>query len=164
MPPAIAHEPHPPYPHPYPQAIARPTPGTNYPLKSARSKVYVIFFCVDSNGHWGMAKKGVSTKRHPDHSGTLCLFSSRIERYHNQGCENGAFGKRSFRWGDTRHFRHFRRFPGSEEQNPLFLWAECNIRIFANFRQNHLFPKGPCHTKNTTVIVIHYGGSKTLRR
>ena len=25
-------------------------------------------------------------------------------------------------------------------------------------------PKGPCHTKNTTVIVIHYGGSKTLRR
>ena len=25
-------------------------------------------------------------------------------------------------------------------------------------------PQGPCHTKNTTVIVIHYGGSKTLRR
>ena len=25
-------------------------------------------------------------------------------------------------------------------------------------------PKGPCHTKNTTVIVIHYDGSKTLRR
>ena len=24
-------------------------------------------------------------------------------------------------------------------------------------------PQGPCHTKNTTVIVIHYGGSKTLR-
>ena len=23
---------------------------------------------------------------------------------------------------------------------------------------------GPCHTKHTTVIVIHYGGSKTLRR
>ena len=36
IPPALAHEPHPPYPHPYPQAIARPTPGTNYPLKSAR--------------------------------------------------------------------------------------------------------------------------------
>ena len=25
-------------------------------------------------------------------------------------------------------------------------------------------PEGPCHTKNATVIVIHYGGSKTLRR
>ena len=25
-------------------------------------------------------------------------------------------------------------------------------------------PQGPCHTKNTTVIVIHYGGFKTLRR
>ena len=25
-------------------------------------------------------------------------------------------------------------------------------------------PKGPCHTKNTTVIVIHNGGSETLRR
>ena len=47
-----------------------------------------------------------------------------------------------FCWGDTRHFRHFRRFPGSEEQNPLFWWAECNIRIFANFRQNHLFSAG----------------------
>ena len=56
--------------------------------------------------------------------------------------QNGAFGKRSFCWGATRHFRHFRRFPGSEEQNPLFLWAECNIRIFANFRQNHLFSAG----------------------
>ena len=60
----------------------------------------------------------------------------------NQGCQNGAFGKRSFCWGDTRHFRHFRRFPGSEEQSPLFLWTECNIRIFANFRQNHLFSAG----------------------
>ena len=25
-------------------------------------------------------------------------------------------------------------------------------------------PQGPCHTKNTTVIVFHYVGSKTLRR
>ena len=44
--------------------------------------------------------------------------------------------------GDTRHFRHFRRFPGSEEQSPLFLWVECNIRISANSRQNHLFSAG----------------------
>ena len=60
----------------------------------------------------------------------------------SRGGENGVFGKRSFCWGDTRHFRRFRRFPGSEEQNPLFLWAECNIGIFANFRQNHLFSAG----------------------
>ena len=35
-----------------------------------------------------------------------------------------------------------RRFPGFKEQNPLFLWVDCNIRIFANFRQNHLFSAG----------------------
>ena len=31
------HDPSPPFPHPYPQAIARPTLGKNYPLKSAGS-------------------------------------------------------------------------------------------------------------------------------
>ena len=36
IPPAPAHDPSPPFPHPYPQAIARPTLGKNYPLKSAR--------------------------------------------------------------------------------------------------------------------------------
>ena len=25
-------------------------------------------------------------------------------------------------------------------------------------------PQGPCHTKNTMVIAIHYGGGQTLRR
>ena len=25
-------------------------------------------------------------------------------------------------------------------------------------------PQGPCHTKSATVIVVHYGGSKTLRQ
>ena len=43
-----------------------------------------------------------------------------------QGCENGVFWrKRWFYLRDTRHFRHFRRLPGSEERNPLFLWVEC---------------------------------------
>ena len=50
--------------------------------------------------------------------------------------------KQSFCLGDTRHLRHFRRCPGSEELNPSFLWVECNIRIFADFRQNHLFSAG----------------------
>ena len=64
------------------------------------------------------------------------------EKPSNQGCQNGAFGKRSFCRGDTRHLRHFRRFPGFKEQNFLFLWVDSNIRIFANFRQNHLFSAG----------------------
>ena len=42
-----------------------------------------------------------------------------------QGGENPVFGKPWFCLRDTRHFRHFRRFPGSEERNPLFLWVEC---------------------------------------
>ena len=66
------------------------------------------------------------------------------KEYHQpQGCQNGAFGKRSFCRGDTRHFRHFRRFPGFEERSPfLVLWVECNTRIFATFRQNRLFSAG----------------------
>ena len=39
-PPTPPHDPSPPLPHPYLQAIARPTPGKNYPLKSAR------IFCI----------------------------------------------------------------------------------------------------------------------
>ena len=35
--------------------------------------------------------------------------------------ENGVFGKRWFCLRGTRHFRHFRRSPGSEECNFLFL-------------------------------------------
>ena len=33
-------------------------------------------------------------------------------------------------------------FRGSRSKIPCFLWAECNIRIFADFRQNHLFSAG----------------------
>ena len=36
FPPTAVHNPWPPFPHPYLQAIARPTLGKNYPLKSAR--------------------------------------------------------------------------------------------------------------------------------
>ena len=36
IPPTPVHDPSRPFPHPYPQAIARPTLGKNYPLKSAR--------------------------------------------------------------------------------------------------------------------------------
>ena len=36
-------------------------------------------------------------------------------------------------------FVTFVNFRGCEGQNPLFLWVECNIRMFANSRQNQLF-------------------------
>ena len=37
--------------------------------------------------------------------------------------------------------------------------------IFQNFLRKVLpVPQGPCHTKNTTVILIHYLGGKTIRR
>ena len=39
-------------------------------------------------------------------------------------------------------FVMFVDFRGSRSKVPCFLWAECNIRIFANFRQNHLFSAG----------------------
>ena len=39
IPPAPVHDLSPPFPHPYLQAIARPTPGKNYPSKSARKTI-----------------------------------------------------------------------------------------------------------------------------
>ena len=80
-------------------------------------------------------------------------------REKNQGCQNGAFGKRSFCWGDTRHFRHFRRFPGSDEQNPLFLWAECNTRTFADFVKTTCFRQGTKRpfTKTTVSTTLKKG-------
>ena len=55
---------------------------------------------------------------------------------------NGAFDKRSFCLGDTHQFRHVRRFPGFQEQNPLFLWVESTIRIFADFVKTICFRLG----------------------
>ena len=37
-------------------------------------------------------------------------------------------------------------FRGLRRKNPLFLWVECTIRVFANFRQNHLFSAGDINT------------------
>ena len=53
-----------------------------------------------------------------------------------RGCQNGAFGKRSFCLGDTRHFRHFRRFPGLTSKIPCFM-GRMHYQNFADFRQNH---------------------------
>ena len=46
---------------------------------------------------------------------------------------------------DTRHFRHFRRFPGSEERNLLSLWVECKSS-FSPF-----FVKTTCSHGNVIV-------------
>ena len=43
------------------------------------------------------------------------------------------FSKQCLFLSDTRHFRRFRRFRGSEEQSPCFQWVECKFVIFAVF-------------------------------
>ena len=47
-----------------------------------------------------------------------------------------------FAGGTPAIFVIFVDFRGLEEQNPLFVWVKCTIRIFASFRQNHLFSAG----------------------
>ena len=68
-----------------------------------------------------------------------------------RGGQNGVFGKRCACVSDDQPFsRHFRGFPGSEEQN-LVLWAE-NVNLsFRHFRQNHLvFGRG----ENTVLTTL----------
>ena len=76
-----------------------------------------------------------------------------------QGCQNGAFGKRSFCSGDTRHFRHFRRFPGLRSKNPLFLWMECTIRISPIFVKTTCFRQGKKtpFSKTTVSTTLKFG-------
>ena len=66
----------------------------------------------------------------------------------SQGCESPAFGKPWFGLSDTRHFRHFRRFGGSDE---LVLLGREQTRHFRRFRQNPLFSAGG----KTTVSQNH---------
>ena len=75
-PPTPPHDPSPPFPHPYPQAIARPTPGKNYPLKSPRSS------------------------RNPETDFWNAKFHSwngisRLEQYENHNSENSRSNSRS---------------------------------------------------------------------
>ena len=44
--------------------------------------------------------------------------------------------------GATPPFSSFSSISGVWGAKSWFLWVECNIRIFANFRQNHLFSAG----------------------
>ena len=90
-------------------------------------------------------------------------MDAQIMKISSRGCRNGAFGKASFCLGDTRHFHHLRRFPGSEEQNPLFSWIECKIRIFADLRQNHLFSIGDENTVSKRLFRQPRSSESTIR-
>ena len=61
-----------------------------------------------------------------------CLPETPCPNLETRGCQNSGLGKRSFCLGDTRHFRHFRRLSGIE-QNPVFLWVDCNSQNFCRF-------------------------------
>ena len=53
-----------------------------------------------------------------------------------------AFSKPCLCLSDTRHFRHFRRFRGSEERSACFQWVERNFAIFAVFVKTAPFWQG----------------------
>ena len=59
-----------------------------------------------------------------------------------QGRASPAFSKPYLCLSDTRHFRHFRRFRGSEERSPCFQWVECKFVIFAVFVETAGFWQG----------------------
>ena len=81
-------------------------------------------------------------------------------------CQNGAFGKRSFCLGDTRYFRHFRRFPGFEEQVLDFV---CRMRYQTLRRFSSrppVFGRGQKHRfqfSKTTVSTTLNIGPSTVR-
>ena len=56
-----------------------------------------------------------------------------------QGRTNPAFSKLCLCLNDTRHFRHFHSFRGSEERIPLFSVGRMQICHFRRFRQNGPF-------------------------
>ena len=47
----------------------------------------------------------------------------------DSGKSKPGFSKSCLCLSDTRHFRHFRRFQGSEERSPGFQWVECKVVI-----------------------------------
>ena len=54
------------------------------------------------------------------------------------------------------HFRHFRRFQGSEEQSPLFLWVECRSSFSPFFVKTTCFRQGAKtpFSKNTVFTTL----------
>ena len=77
---------------------------------------------------------------------------------------NPAFSKPCLFLSDTRHFRHFRRFRGSEEPSPCFQWVECKFVIFAVFVKMAPFWQGTKtrFTKNTVCATPTRGNGQNL--
>ena len=71
-----------------------------------------------------------------------------------QGRTNPAFSKPCLFLSDTRHFRHFRRFWGSEEPNPCFQWVECKFVIFAVFVKTAPFWQGTKTRFNKNTVCV----------
>ena len=63
----------------------------------------------------------------------MIFFALCVGKILIQGRTNPAFSKPCLFLSDTRHFRHFRRFQGSEERRLCFQWVECKFVIFAVF-------------------------------
>ena len=84
-----------------------------------------------------------STER--QHNTMRCRTVTHLIRKHfYQGCQNGAFGKRSFCSGDTWHppFSSFSSISGAWGAKSLVFVDGMHYQNFADFRQNHLFSAG----------------------
>ena len=80
----------------------------------------------------------------------------------SQGRTNPVFSKPCLFLSDTGHFRHSRRFQGSEERSPCSQWVECKFVIFAVFVKTAPFRHGTktrftknsvCATPNIVINV-----------
>ena len=81
----------------------------------------------------------------------------------NRGCQNGAFGKRSFCLGDTRHFLIFVDFRGPRSKILCF----CGYQNFRRFlskpplfsrRQQHRFPTRPFRQSCINTLFLQNWG------
>ena len=81
------------------------------------------------------------------------LFFVSLWVFFSQRRTNPAFSKPCLCLSDTRHFRHLRRFRGSEERSPCFQGVECKFVIFAVFVKTAPFWQGTKtrFTKNEKV-------------
>ena len=79
---------------------------------------------------------------------------SEQNRPENQGRTNQAFAKPCLFLSDTLHFRHFRRFRGSEERSPCFQWVECKFVIFAVFVKTAPLGNASLFTKFLFTIFV----------
>ena len=76
----------------------------------------------------------------PNCSHNVSQKVKRIRRFSvNRGGENGVFGKRSFCWGDTRHFVIFVDFQGPRSKVPCFCGRNAISAFLNNFGPDSKF-------------------------